>query len=466
MADTPIDIEELVLTNLFGVADSRLRKFTDAQLLALHNRLCAEIGEGVPPCSLTTDDRIFFILKIKKQRHKQTTPTPEPMSSPTPEPTAEPTTEPTKEPTPETTKERLKRAANAWRLMAHGLHKQCAALSFVYTQDDDLPSPVLAPRRIKICSFNAFKLRLSEPKRKPDGTEGEATDGGLLLQHWQALAQIMGGFDIILMQEIPGEEKTREERITLFLEMLSRGTEQGLEWSYVASLPSGVGGLNATSHKEVHAAFVKKPLTIEQVDSWIEADTVNLDYSPLQLLIRDPRGGPAGGAQKYLVTSVHLPPSDRAKKRDDSLKAILRDYPNRARDRFKQAMTAKGAKDARSNDAQVIHCIVGDFNVFPGLEDKTTKEEVYGLTKCGFVATVPEEASTSSGRQNYDNILVDARTHERYLPASSVMRLVKQQKSAAGQLGLSDHNPIVLTLEYPETTSNKPATPARAARER
>ena len=451
------DIDALVETNLRGVADARLRKLSDTELRTLHARMRDKLGETAPPPvaeDAAADELVPAILKMKKALAPSKEPAPAPAKEETEEENNAP--EPTPEPTPE---ERLRQAADRWRSVAYGLNKQCAALSFVYTQDDDLPSPVLAPRRVKICSFNAYKLRLSDPKRKPDGTEGEATDGGVLLQHWQALAQIMGGFDVILMQEIPGEKKTREERINLFLEMLSRGTEQGLRWSYVHSLPSGVGGLSSTSNKEVHAAFVKQPLTIEQVDSWTEADTVVLDYSPLQLLISDPRGGPPGGTQEYLVTSVHLPPSDRAKKRDDSLKAMLRDYPNRARAAFKVAVTDKGAKDARSNREHVIHCIVGDFNVFPGREDKTTKEEVYGLTKAGFVATVPEEAATSSGLQNYDNILLDARTHERYLPSSSVMRLVKQQNSAAKQIGLSDHNPVVLTIEYPETTSTRPAAP-------
>ena len=111
---------------------------------------------------------------------------------------------------------------------------------------------------------------------KLDGTEGEATDGGVLLQHWQALAQIMGGFDVILMQEIPGEEKTREERIHLFLEMLAHGTEQGLKWSYVHSLPSGVGGLSSTSNKEVRAEAVVRHRIKRKT---AEADLVNANSS-------------------------------------------------------------------------------------------------------------------------------------------------------------------------------------------
>jgi hypothetical protein len=39
-------------------------------------------------------------------------------------------------------------------------------------------------------------------------------------------------------------------------------------------------------------------------------------------------------------------------------------------------------------------------------------------------------------------------TYKKYLPHGAVLKLVKQQNSAAGQLGLSDHNPVVLTLEF------------------
>ena len=50
--------------------------------------------------------------------------------------------------------ERVSAASTLWRTLAVGLHKQCAALSYVYTQDTELPVVVAEPERLKICSFN------------------------------------------------------------------------------------------------------------------------------------------------------------------------------------------------------------------------------------------------------------------------------------------------------------------------
>ena len=98
-----------------------------------------------------------------------------------------------------------------------------------------------------------------------------------------------------------------------------------------------------------------------------------------------------------------------------------------------------------------MHVIAGDFNVFPGIVDadaEGTEIERFNLTKNDFVFTIPETAATSVGKMNYDNLLVDTTTYKRYLPHGAVMRLVKQQNSAQGKIGLSDHNPVTLTIEF------------------
>ena len=95
--------------------------------------------------------------------------------------------------------------------------------------------------------------------------------------------------------------------------------------------------------------------------------------------------------------------------------------------------------------------IAGYYNVFPGIVDadaEGTELERFHLSKHDFVFTVPETAATSVGGKNYDNLLVDSTSYKKYLPNGAVMRLVQQQNSAKGQLGLSDHNPVTLTLEF------------------
>ena len=152
----------------------------------------------------------------------------------------------------------------------------------------------------------------------------------------------------------------------------------------------------------------------------------------------------------------HLPPAkppERARQRDSQLNAILKSYWAHVRAEWNLAHTRKGAKDAGKAKAleEVVHVIAGDFNVFPGIVDvdaEGTEIERFNLTRNDFVATIPESAATSSGGKNYDNLLVDAAAYKRHLPNGGVMRLVKQQNSAVGQLGLSDHNPVSLTIEF------------------
>ena len=423
-------IDALVESNLRGIGDVRLRKHSDTDLRRL---LCRMTDDTTAEAAevLTTDALVEAILAEKKRIEKQKK--------------------------GKTKAEKVQAASALWHTLAVGLHKQCAALSYVYTQSDELPVVVAEPEQLRICSFNALKLRLADPGKYEDGSlrpstkDGLLTDGMLLLQHWQALASIMAGFDVIVMQEIPGNEKLREERIMVFLTMLTNGTAEGRTWTYVHSVPSSKAGGN----KECHVAFVKSPLTIEKVYTWQSAGVAPstlLDYAPLQVLVSDPKRPNF----KLCLTSVHLPPAkppERARQRDTQLNSILKGYWAHVRAEWNLAHTRKGAKDAGKAKAleEVVHVIAGDFNVFPGIVDadaEGTEIERFNLTRNDFVATIPESAATSSGGKNYDNLLVDSATYKKYLPNGGVMRLVKQQNSAAGQLGLSDHNPVTLTLEF------------------
>jgi hypothetical protein len=419
-------LSALVESNLRGIGDVRLRKHSDADLRRL---LCRMTDTTLAMAEdMTTDALVEAILAEKKRVDKQKK--------------------------GKTKAERVSAASALWRTLAVGLHKQCAALAYVYTQDDDLPVVVAEPERLKICSFNALKLRLTDPGKYLDGSsrpvtkDGLLTDGLLLLQHWQALASIMAGFDVIVMQEIPGNEKLREERIMVFLTMLTKGTAEGRTWSYVNSIPSSKAGGN----KECHVAFVKSPLTIEKVYTWQSAGvapSILLDYAPLQILVSDPKRP----GFKLCLTSVHMPPGnppERARQRDTQLNAILKGYWDHVRAEWNLARTSQGKKDAKKTD-EVVHVIAGDFNVFPGIVDadaEGTEIERFHLTKHDFVATIPETAATSSGGKSYDNLLVDATTYKRYLPHGAVLKLVKQQNSAQSKIGLSDHNPVTLTIEF------------------
>lgn len=420
----------LVESNLHGIGDARLRAHSDADLRRLLERMAADA-----PVPDDTDALVEAILAQKRSVDKKKK----------------------KEKTTTTTKAMKTGedvATARWRALARGLHRQCAAVQFVHVQDDELPVAVHAPVQLKICSFNALKMRLTDPGKFLDGSSrptdknGLLADGMLLLQHWQALASIMAGFDVIVLQEIPSSEKLREERIAVFSTMLANGTTEGREWSCVHSIPSGKAG----GPKECHVAFVKSPLVIEKVHTWQSAGvapSVLLDYAPLQILVSNPERPNF----KLCVTSVHLPPSkpaERARQRDTQLNAILKSYWEHVRAEWNLAHTRKGAKDAKKTD-EVVHVISGDFNVFPGVVDvdaEGTEIERFNLTRNDFVCTIPETAATSSGKMNYDNLLTDSATYKKYLPHGAVLKLVKQQNSAQSKIGLSDHNPVLLTLEF------------------
>ena len=419
-------IAALVASNLRGIGEVRLRKHSDADLRRL---LCRMTDMTLAMAEdLATSALVEAILGEKKRVEKQKK--------------------------GRTKADKIQTASERWQKLAVGLHKQCAALSYVYTQDEELPVVVAEPERLKICSFNALKLRLSDPGKFEDGSSrptdknGLLTDGLLLLQHWQALASIMAGFDVIVMQEIPGNEKLREERIMVFLTMLSKGTAEGRTWSHVHSIPSAKAGGN----KECHIAFVKSPLVIEKVYTWQSAGvapSILLDYAPLQILVSNPKWP----GFKLCLTSVHLPPAkppERARQRDTQLNAILKGYWDHVRAEWNLARTSKGAKDAKKTD-EVVHVIAGDYNVFPGIVDadaEGTEIERFNLTKHDFVCTIPESAATSSGGKSYDNLLIDSTSYKKYLPHGAVLKLVKQQNSAQSKIGLSDHNPVTLTLEF------------------
>ena len=477
-------MEALLKTELYNVGDARLRALTAAELFELQGLMRADLGEPAPADSAEragTDELVRDVLRMKKLRLKRKKAADaakadaelaSALDAPAaPAPDAAPdAAEPP--PPPLSVPER-------WRRFVLKFHVRAALKGLLLDAEEEAkadderenaaPDPILRPLELRICSFNALKLRLSNPKTLPDGTE--ANDGGVLLEHWAALAEIMATCEIILLQEVPGNAKKREEAVTIFHELLSRATEKGKSWCYVHSIPAGVGGLApASGQTDTHAAFVKQGIDIEACTTWTHAKNrdgvteVPLDYCPLMLLVRDNREG--ANRQRFVVTSVHLPPANRKRDRDLQLPALLQGYGAQVRgcDAFSKRRISAPPEDARQRgDERVLHVIAGDFNVYPGATEPREKcdgsspdpreaEQIYKLSAAGFVATVPECTATSSGLRNYDNVLVDHYTHSRYVCYSTTLRLRMQHKSSGPdkKKGISDHNPVVFTFQYSE----------------
>ena len=315
---------------------------------------------------------------------------------------------------------------------------------------------VVEKHQLRVCSFNALKLRLSNPTGKSYdeddddentvGYKGTA-DGEQLTRKWLMLAAVMSSYDVIVMQEIPGRDTLCKARMDIFHQLLYEATEEGRNWTSIHSRVSGKDGKTSGAGAEVHAAFVKEPVTMQKWDTLEKVGVTRLDYAPLQLLLHDPRfADPAD--RNFVLTSVHLPPRDRADARDDQLSALLRHYAAVDTSEYRMQQPFRPNKESK---CAPMHIIAGDFNAFPG-KLGPDGEELYGLTKAGFVTKIPEGVATTPAGQHYDNFLTPEWCEDTRIVGGGVLQLTSAQNSREGKIGLSDHWPITLTIMEAEKT--------------
>ena len=297
--------------------------------------------------------------------------------------------------------------------------------------------------RLRICSFNACKMRLGSANKAyleagDDGTSGEyegTHKGAELTQKWLALASRMADFDVIVLQEVPGTKKVMDQKIETFASMLNIATEPGREWSAVNSQKSGKGAKVVGTGAEVHVCFVKSPVVFEAWSTLRKVGTTELDYAPLQVRLHDLRfADPAD--RDFVVTSVHLPPAKRAEARDSQIDALLRYYSAPDTSAYRMQRPFKPSKESK---AVSTHVIAGDFNTYPG-------HGRHDMVGSGFLSKIPKHATTTSGHQNYDNVLVDTHANDRFLIGGGIMQLKDPHNAAKGEVGLSDHYPVFVEV--------------------
>jgi len=297
--------------------------------------------------------------------------------------------------------------------------------------------------RLRICSFNACKMRLgSANKAYTEAGDDEACEeyegthkGAELAQKWLTLAARMADFDVIVLQEVPGTEKVMDQKIETFANMLDIATEEGRYWSAINSQKSGKDGKLVGPGAEVHVCFLKSPLQFKRWNTLRKVGATELDYAPLQVLLHDPRfADPAD--RDFVVTSVHLPPSKRVHARDSQIAALLRNYSAPDTSEYRMQQPFKPSKETK---AAPMHVLAGDFNTYPG-------NEQYNMLGSGFVSKIPKNAATTSGHQNYDNVLVDAHSNERFLIGGGIMQLKDPHNASKGEVGLSDHYPVFVEV--------------------
>ena len=309
--------------------------------------------------------------------------------------------------------------------------------------------------RLRICSFNACKMRLgSANKAYTEAGDDDACDeyegthkGAELAQKWLTLAARMADFDVIVLQEVPGTEKVMDQKIETFANMLDIATEEGRYWSAINSQKSGKDGKLVGPGAEVHVCFLKSPLQFKRWNTLRKVGATELDYAPLQVLLHDPRfADPAD--RDFVVTSVHLPPSKRVHARDSQIAALLRNYSAPDTSEYRMQQPFKPSKETK---AAPMHVLAGDFNTYPG-------NEQYNMLGSGFVSKIPKNAATTSGHQNYDNVLVDAHSNERFLIGGGIMQLKNPHNASKGEVGLSDHYPVFVEVCEVQKTGKPPPT--------
>ena len=317
------------------------------------------------------------------------------------------------------------------------------------------PEDVLVDKhRLRICSFNALKLRLGSANKSYDkcadtsDTEGyEGTQKGAeLTQKWLTLSARMADFDVILMQEVPGSEKLLDERMSTFAAMLQLATPANVEWTALPSEKSGKDGKVVGPGAECHVCFVKAPVQLRDFGTLKKVGCTELDYAPLQVALHDPRfEDPAD--RDFVVTSVHMPPSPRVNARDTQIAALLRNYS--APDTSEYRLQMPWGLSKRSERVPV-HVIAGDWNAFPG-------NEHYDMAANGFINKIPKQAATTVGHKHYDNVLVDTRADERFLIGGGILQLkaAKEEDKAV----LSDHWPVFVEIVEVRKTGRGPSSP-------
>ena len=313
--------------------------------------------------------------------------------------------------------------------------------------------------RLRVCSFNACKMRLGSANKAyaeaagrgdaDDAEEHEGTHKGAeLAQKWLTLAAIMADFDVIVLQEVPGTEKVMNEKVETFAAMLDIATEEGLFWTAVSSQKSGKDGKMVGAGAEVHVCFVKSPVEFKDWNTLRKVGATELDYAPLQVRLHDPRfSDPAD--RDFVLTSVHLPPSKRIDARDSQIAALLRNYAALDTSEYRMQQPFKPSKGVK---AAPTHLIAGDFNTYPG-------NEQYNMLGSGFLSKIPKDAATTSGHQNFDNVLVDTHANDRLLIGGGILQLKNPHNAAKGEVGLSDHYPVFVEVcEVQKTRGKQPAT--------
>jgi len=279
------------------------------------------------------------------------------------------------------------------------------------------------PNRLSFVAWNAHTLSsMDDEKVSPE--------------LWEQICLEFSKHDVITLTEmLPISEGTGKERFERFFKMIKDCGND--EWDYRVSEPAGPGRTI-----EVHIMLVKKPIII------VDSETIKFsqfDYKPLIAHLRDERMACQKFSGDFVVTSIHMPPSnpkERRIARDRQIYNLMRGYIFSSENRCDRSFTNIGA--VNSGQSPTIHIMQGDWNKWIGF----SKDETISMAKAGFEVVLSENVYTTSGGKCYDNFIISD-NYSKYLniPTRKVLRFKNFFNSRTGASGLSDHAPIMFELE-------------------
>jgi endonuclease/exonuclease/phosphatase family metal-dependent hydrolase len=281
-------------------------------------------------------------------------------------------------------------------------------------------SSIWKPRyTLKICAFNALKLRLDKQE---------------LCEDWRELiCYFAKNVDVILLSEVPASNSLFNRRVAGLLRRLNAETsarDEDRNWSYCCSDASGPGA------PELHVILCRSPVRAIRHQTLKSIGSIQMDHAPFCALLEDSR---AGGV-RVAVTSVHMPPASRSRERDVQINRLFEMYGGNgeASVRLDTPFTAKGARDAKT--PFVAHVLAGDWNAWIG-------DPRYGAEKHGFEVLFGRGTETTAGKKAFDNFALSKDTRDYYTIASRVLEFATHHNSRLSIASLSDHSPVLLELE-------------------
>lgn len=282
--------------------------------------------------------------------------------------------------------------------------------------------PMLLARALNVvswnlCHFTTFRSDLSTMSHQ--GKKLTADMGDKLWEYTeQAIRQLQkeAQADIFVLQELP-RNQDRQARIELFMSCLD--DRDKYQFSDDADSEHLFVWNTQRVRTKPHMDKTQYLVTDKGAHPLVK-DGVKRTVCTMQFFV---------DGLRLIVSSLHLK-SGGGKETVDNLRELVRQYPERASARY------------GFHQPNTLHVLAGDFNLNPHEHRKLWEHD--------WVATGNEFTQTSAGGKGYDFFMVYQKSTAKgkvgFYQREFVQTAIKNPSK--GQLGISDHDPIVLSI-YP-----------------